>query len=81
MAALTPTSTQVISMGNVIGILGTFAAISDADTWAPGLVTVMGATVTNGANDVDTGATYSGGTVIVQSAGALANAKVLAIGT
>jgi hypothetical protein len=81
MAAVTPTSTQVVSLGNKIAIIGTFSAISDTDVWTPGLRTVDGCWLTNGANDVDTGATYSGVTVVFQCAGAMANVKAMVVGT
>jgi hypothetical protein len=80
MAALTPTSTDISYFGNKICIIGTFSAAQDADTWSPGFSKVEGAFITNGANDVDTGATYSGGVITVQTAGALANVKIMAIG-
>lgn len=81
MAAVTPTSTEIVHLGNKIGIIGTFSAISDTDVWTPGLITIDGVWLTNGANDVDTGATYSGVTVIFQSAGAMANVKAMVVGT
>lgn len=81
MAAVTPTSTEVVSIGNKIGIIGTFSAIADTNVWTPGLITIDGVWLTNGANDQDTGATYSGVTVIFQAAGALANVKAMVIGT
>ena len=81
MAALTPTSTQVLSLGNRIGVQGTFTAIANADTWAPGLSTVEACYVLNGASGQTTGATYSSGTITFAASGAHANAKVLAIGT
>lgn len=80
MAVLTPSSTTTFISGHKVHIIGTFTAINDTDTWEPGMTTVDGAWVTNGANDVDTGATFSGGTITVQCAGAMANAKILAIG-
>jgi hypothetical protein len=81
MAVLVPTATQVISNGNMIEIQGTFSAISDNDTWAPGFVTVAGAQILNGASGQTVGATYSGGTVTIRASGALANVKIRAIGT
>jgi hypothetical protein len=84
MAAAVPTTTKIISMGNVIGILGTFAsAIGATDTWATGLATVSAVFITDGAaGGITGGATYSGGTVTFALSGSLAaNAKILAIGT
>jgi len=80
MAALTPTSTEITQFGNKICIIGTFSSASDTDTWSPGFSKVDAAFITNGANDVDVGATYSGGVITVQTAGALANVKIMAIG-
>ena len=80
MAVLVPTSTEFISLGNKRGVIGMFSAASDTDTWNTGLSKVDMALLTNGANDVDIGATYATNVVTVQTAGALANLKILAIG-
>ena len=80
MTAVTPTSVEIILGSNKVQVLGTFSAISDTNTWTPGLSTVEACFLTNGANDVDTGATLSAGIVTFQCAGAMANVKALAIG-
>lgn len=80
MADVSPDSTEVISLGNVKAILGTFSAIVDTNTWPTGLNTVLSCHITNGAKDADVGATYSGGTITFAASASLANAKVLAIG-
>jgi hypothetical protein len=81
MAVLVPTATRVISLGNVNGVLGTFSAVGNADTWVPGLSTVDGAFLEAGASGQTHGLTYSGGTITVAASGALGVTKILAIGT
>lgn len=82
MAAATVTTTESTYMGNRAMVLATFTAINDAETWAPaGLTNVEACFLTNGANDVDVGATCSGGTVTFECAAAMANVKAIAIGT
>jgi hypothetical protein len=80
MAAATVASSEVITFGNKVAVQASFAAVSDTNTWAPGLTLVEACFLTNGANDVDIGATYSGGTVTFQCAGDMANVRALAIG-
>ena len=81
MAAATVASSEVVVSGNKVAVLGKFVAISDTNTWAPGLSTIDGVFLTNGAHDIDLGCTISGGTVTFTIAGAMANAMVMAIGT
>lgn len=80
MAALTPDSAYKLSLGNRDGVLATFTAITNGDTWATGLGTVEAVFATNGASGATFGATYSSGTVTFAASTSLANVKVLAIG-
>ncbi len=82
MAAVTPTSTTTISLGNKVGILAHFvSAIGATDTWATGLNVVEAVFITDAASGNTLGATYSGGTVTFANSGTLTTlAKVLAIG-
>lgn len=80
MGAATPSSATKLSLGNRAGVLGTFTALANADTWATGLGTVEAVFISNGASGQTVGATYSGGIVTFALSGALGNAKVLAIG-
>lgn len=80
MAAVVPSSQQIISMGNKLAILATFSSIANADTWASSMSVVDGVFVTNGASGATLGATYSGGTVTFAASAGLSNVKVLAIG-
>jgi len=82
MAAATVATSELSYLGSKVYVFATFTAISDTNTWAPaGLTNVEACFLTNGANDVNTGATCSGGTVTFECAGAMANVKVIAIGT
>ncbi len=83
MAAVTPTSTVTIAMGNRIGVLASFVSVvGSTDTWDTGLTTVEAVFITNAASGATLGATYSGGTVTFANSGSLTTlAKVLAIGT
>ena len=81
MAVLTPTRKNVYSLGNVIGIEGTFSSVANGDTWAPGLTTVQSCYIDPGVSGQTNGATYSGGTITIAASGAMANTKILAIGT
>lgn len=81
MAAVTPTSTTTISMGNKIGILATFGIIGATDTWATGLNVVEAVFITDAASGNTLGATYSSGTVTFANSGSTtASTRVLAIG-
>jgi len=83
MAAATVATSELSYLGSKVYVFATFTAISDTNTWAPtGLTKVEGVFFTNGANDVNTGATVSGGTVTFAcTLGDMANVKVIAIGT
>jgi hypothetical protein len=81
MPALTATNRQFYSLGNKIGVIGTFAAIANADTWATGLQTVESVDITNGQSGQTFGATYSGGVVTFAASAGLVNARVRAVGT
>ncbi len=83
MAAATPTTSVVISLGNRVGILASFTtAIGATDTWDTGLKSVEAVFITDAASGNTLGATYSGGTVTFANSGSLTTlAKVLAIGT
>lgn len=82
MSTLVPTSEQYDIVGNKWFCYATFSSVpADADDWTPRLQTIDAAFLTNGANDVNTGITYSGNQIIFQTAGAMANVKVLVIGT
>jgi hypothetical protein len=81
MPALTPTSKEVTVSGNKVFIFGTFSSAADTDTWTPGLSTITGAWVTNGDNDVAYGLTFSATVITIQTAGAMANVKIMAVGT
>lgn len=84
MPALTPTSSENLSLGNRVGRLGTFSAINNADYWDTGLGVVEAVFITNGASGVTLGATYGTGAnlgrVTIAASAGLANVKVLAIG-
>jgi hypothetical protein len=69
-------------VGNKWFCYATFSSVPvDADDWTPALNTVDAAFITNGDNNVNDGITYSGKQIIFQCAGAMANVKILVIGT
>ncbi len=81
MAAVVPTATTIISLGNRIGILATFGVVGATDTWATGLNVVEAVFQTDAASGNTLGATYSGGTVTFANSGSTtAGGKFLAIG-
>lgn len=81
MAAVVPSATTIISVGNRVGILATFGVIGATDVWTTGLNVVEAVFITDAASGNTLGATYSGGTVTFANSGSTtANTKVLAIG-
>lgn len=84
MPALTPSSSEKLSLGNRAGVLGAFSAINNADYWDTGLGKVEAVFITNGASGVTHGATYgtgaNAGRVTFAASGAMANVKVRAEG-
>ena len=81
MAVLTPTSTNVISMGNKIAVQGRFSAIGNGDTWSPGLQTVDYVVITAAGSGQTFGSTSSAGVVTVAASGALGAGAIVAVGS
>jgi len=80
MPAQTPSAKSQLSLGNRKGVLATFTAIDNADTWATGLSKVEAVFIQNSVSGITAGATYSSGTVTFALSGSLASCQVLAIG-
>jgi hypothetical protein len=81
MAAITPSASVNMSIGNRVGIGASFTTIQNADTWQTGLGTVEGVVITDSVSGHTFGATYvAGGQIIFYCSGDLSNARVLAIG-
>lgn len=80
MPAQTPSSKIQLNISNRMGVLATFTAIDNGDTWATGLGKVEAIFVMNSVSGITHGATYSAGIATFALSGSLANCKVLAIG-
>ncbi len=76
----TPDTYALLSFGNRDGIVGSFSALNNADTWATGMSKIEHVSITNGTSGVTVGYTVSGGIITFALSGALANATVLALG-
>jgi len=70
MAEITPTSTKIVSMGNLKGTIASFAnTADDADTWVSGIESIVHVIAnqadTSGGSQTSTGcgASFSGGTI------------------
>jgi hypothetical protein len=60
---LTPTSSRLLSLGNIDGVVAAFSSIANNDTWVTGLSSVEHVSITAGASGATVGYTVSGGTV------------------
>jgi hypothetical protein len=68
-------------LGSKSGVLASFSAMGDADTWETGLGTVEHVHINNGAHGRTYGATFSGGTVTFKCSGAMTSPiTVIAVG-
>lgn len=82
MAALTPVNSEHISLGSKSGVLASFSAMADGDTWETGLGNVEHVMINNGASNRSHGATFSGTTVTFKCSGAMTDPiTVIAVGT
>jgi len=79
MAAVTVDSRNDAVFGNYRAIMAQIDIAADTDTWVTGLSTVLFVSATSTTNAA-IGATISGGTVTLQTGGAEANVKILALG-
>lgn len=79
MAAVTVDARQDAVFGNLRSIVAQVDIASDGDTWNTGLKVIKSLSAISETNNA-IGATFSGGIVAFQTAGAEANVKVQAIG-
>jgi hypothetical protein len=63
MTAVVPTSSRNLSFGNVDGVVASFTAVADTNTWVTGLSKIEHIGITNATSGATVGYSASGGTV------------------
>jgi hypothetical protein len=82
MAAITPSASELVSLGSRDGVGASFTTIADTNTWTTGLSVVEGVVITPAASGYTYGATYAAGGVVtfLVAGGPMSNVRCLAIG-
>jgi len=77
----TPDTSSQLSLGNRDGVVGSFTALSNADTWVTGMSAIEHVSITCDSTGAETyGCTVSGGTITFAASAQLDNVTVLVIG-
>lgn len=81
MGALTPTTSANLSLGNRDGVVASFTAITNTDTYTTGLSAIEHVSITCDSTGAETyGCTVSGGVITFAASAQLDNVTILVIG-